>query len=268
MWTLNKSLEEIMKLHPIFGLTLAIALVIWAILQEMSNPMVFLNLHGIAIVAGGTLCVAIIIFSFKNLINLSKVLFRTIRGDIQKENQQLIQVMAEISEKNHKGERPQASEKFKKPFFLEAISLLNDETLSLEDLESVLMKRLDVQHELYRKENNSFKLLSKFPPAFGLIGATMGMIALLQGLGGEDSINKLGPAMSVALTATFWGLFLTNFILLPLGENLCHASDLDLRQRRIIMDGVLLIRQKKHPIVVKEFLQSYLAPGDRFKEAA
>lgn len=96
----------------------------------------------------------------------------------------------------------------------------------------------------------------------------MGMIALLQNLGGPDSFSKLGPAMSVALTATFWGLFLTNFILLPFGENLSHASDLDLRQRRMIVDGVILIRKKKHPIVIKEFLQSYLAPSERFKEAA
>lgn len=257
-----------MKLHPILGLILSVGLIIWAILQEMDNPKVFLNLHGIAIVVGGTFCVAIIIFSFKNLLNLMRVLFRAIRGDIQSENQNLVKILTEISEKSNQGEKVNLSSKFKKPFFDEALNLLYDETLSLEDLESVLMKRLDVQHELYRKENNSFKLLSKFPPAFGLIGATMGMIALLQSLGGQDSFSKLGPAMSVALTATFWGLIFTNFILLPIGENLTHASDLDLRQRRMIMDGVILIRQKKHPIVIKEFLQSYLAPGERLKEAA
>lgn len=256
-----------MKIHPLIGLILGLSLIIWSIMQEMSNPLVFLNLHGIAMVVGGTISVSIIIFSFRSQLNLLQVLLRTIKGDIQKENQELIQVLGELSEKKYKGEKLTGDERFKKPFFQEALTLLNDETLSFEDLEVVLKKRLDVQHELYRKENNSFKLLGKFPPAFGLIGATMGMIALLQGLGGQDSFTKLGPAMSVALTATFWGLFLTNFILLPIGENLVQASDSDLRQRRMIMDGVLLIRQKKHPIVVKEFLQSYLVPGERLKEA-
>src|SRR5690606_41072128 len=58
----------------------------------------------------------------------------------------------------------------------------------------------------------------------GLIGATMGMIALLQGLGSPDAITKLGPSMSVALTATFWGLVLANLFLIPLGENLSMSD--------------------------------------------
>jgi chemotaxis protein MotA len=255
-----------MKFHPVIGILLAVGLVIWAITQEMDNPMVFLNLHGIAVVLGGTICVSIIVFPFKNLLNLIRVLLRSIKGDFKNENQKLINLFSDISAKNLKGEKFNTQEQFNNPFYNEAISLLLDETLSLEDLDIILHKRLDCQHDMYRKENNSFKLLSKFPPAFGLIGATMGMIALLQGLGGEDSFKKLGPAMSVALTATFWGLFLTNFILLPIAENLMNASDLDLKQRNIIIDGVILVRQKKHPIVVKEFLLSHLSPSEREQE--
>jgi len=72
----------------------------------------------------------------------------------------------------------------------------------------------------------------------------------------------------VALTATFWGLTFANLILIPIGENLAIASDDDLIVRRIVVEGVLLLKEKKHPLIVEEVLKSYLSPKERNRIAA
>ena len=127
----------------------------------------------------------------------------------------------------------------------------------------MLDKRVEIQNEKYKREGLTFKIIGKFPPAFGLIGTSMGMIGLLQGLGQPDAFEKLGPSMSVALVATFYGLVYANFFLIPIGENLALASEEDLLMRRIVIDGVRLIKEEKHPLLVSEFLKSYLSPAER-----
>src|SRR5690606_16760333 len=91
----------------------------------------------------------------------------------------------------------------------------------------------------------------------------MGMIGLLQGLGEPNAFERLGPSMSVALVATFYGLVYANFVLIPIGENLALASEEDLLMRRIVAEGIRLIKEEKHPLLVEEYLKSYLAPKER-----
>jgi chemotaxis protein MotA len=71
--------------------------------------------------------------------------------------------------------------------------------------------------------------------------------------------------MSVALVATFYGLILANVFIIPVGENLAHAAEDDLTIRKVIAHGVMLIRDKKHPLKVAEYLKSYLSPKARNK---
>jgi hypothetical protein len=33
--------------------------------------------------------------------------------------------------------------------------------------------------------------------------------------------------------------------------------------RRIVVDGMRLLLERKHPVLVREFLQSYLSPSER-----
>jgi chemotaxis protein MotA len=124
---------------------------------------------------------------------------------------------------------------------------------------------VELQNEKYKREGFTFKIIGKFPPAFGLVGTTLGMIVLLQGLGSPDAFDRIGPAMSIALVATFYGLIFANVFLIPIGENLTRASEDDLLMRRIVVDGVRLLKEQKHPLLVEEYLKSYLAPSERRK---
>lgn len=64
----------------------------------------------------------------------------------------------------------------------------------------------------------SLKNLAKYPPALGMAGTVMGIVTLFQSLDGSK--NKIGPALAMAMTATFFGLAIANGIVMPLSDRL------------------------------------------------
>ena len=132
-----------------------------------------------------------------------------------------------------------------------------------EALEEILAKRAITHSKRYEYDVGVFRTLSKFPPAFGLMGTTLGMIAMLQNMGGADAQKMLGPSMAIGLVATFYGLTLANLVFIPISENLAVINRDDETLRTIVIDGLRLVRRKEHPKVVEEHLKSYLLPHER-----
>jgi len=226
--------------------------------------MVFIDTHAAVIVLGGTLATALIIFPIRQFFNLVKVYVKTVLGLDHKETLKVINEIVSLSKAIDQGQKiDNLAGQVKNHFLKESLSLLADSAFSEDELEEVLLKRVEIQNEKYRSESHRYKILGKFPPAFGLVGTTLGMIGLLQGLGGPEGFKQIGPSMSIALVATFYGLILANIVIVPVGENLAQASEEDLLMRRIVVDGVRLLKEEKHPLVVSEYLKSYLTPHER-----
>ena len=72
-----------------------------------------------------------------------------------------------------------------------------------------------------------FKTMAKFPPAFGMMGTVLGLIALLQSLGNPDAKSQIGPAMAIALVTTLYGIAINNLAIIPMGESLTKATASD-----------------------------------------
>ncbi len=249
-----------------FGIFIGVSIIIWTITGEVTNPLIFANAPAIAIVIGGTIAASLVCFPISHLFNIVKVIWRATTTSSQKKSVEVIEELVVIAEKVQSGQDALSLiEGIRNPFLKESMIVANEGAISDEDLESVLIKRVEIQNETYRQEASVFKIIGKFPPAFGLIGTTLGMVALLQSLGGEGAFQQLGPSMSVSLTATFWGLIVANLFLVPIGENLSLISQHDLITRRIIAEGVLLVKEGKHPVVIEEYLKSYLSPSIRNK---
>lgn len=245
------------------GFILGAIVVTWTILKEVSNTQIFLNPIALVIVFGGTLASVVICFPLENFVNIIKVIWRALTGKTHTEAVAVIGEIVQLAE--FRDDLTSQIGNIKNIFLKESIELSLEGAISEEDLESVLIKRVETQNEKYRQDASIFKTIGKFPPAFGLIGTTLGMIALLQSIGTEGAFQKLGPSMSTALTATFWGLVFANLFLIPLGENLFLASQYDLNVRRIIVEGVMLLKEGKHPVVIEEYLKSHLPPSMRNK---
>lgn len=255
-----------MNISAPIGFLIGLGVIAFAVTAGLDNSAVFLDMHAAVIVIGGTLAAAMICLPLSHLFALMRIFFRTITGSQKQEVLYTINEIVEVSEAINGGQTVEDTiPGVKNQFFKESLDLMTTGGLSDKQLREVLAMRVEQQNEMYKKEGATYKLIGKFPPAFGLIGATLGMIALLQGLGAPDAFQRLGPAMSVALVATFYGLILANIFIIPVGENLTHAAEDDLTIRKIIAHGILLIKNNEHPLIVAEYLKSYISPKQRNK---
>lgn len=253
-----------MNLSSILGLVLAVVVFATAAMTSTSNSKIFLDAHAMLIVVGGTIAASLLSFSFTRMRSLFKIFIKKVLGG-EKEFGLVVSEIVDLSRgyRENEGYLKQKGPTLQHPFLKEAVMLLAEGGIEAHDLDEILLKRTRNAYHRFEEDAENFKALSKFPPAFGLLGAVIGMISLMQNLGGPDSFTKVGPSMAIALVATLYGIAIANFFFLPMGENLSRLNKKELLVRQMICDGIKLIRAKKHPYMVEEACKSYLLPNER-----
>lgn len=112
-------------------------------------------------------------------------------------------------------------------------------------------------------EANMFKTIGKYPPAFGLLATTLGMISLLTKIGQPGAEKMIGPAMAIGLVGTLYGIALANLVFLPISEALMEKTEEEITIRKMIIEGSVLLKQRVNPVYMRENLNSFLLPGER-----
>jgi chemotaxis protein MotA len=253
-----------MNIFSILGFIIALAVLIIGLAISSDDFTMFVDYPSLFIVLGGTFATTSICFQLNRLFGLFKIfLYRMLKGKKFNYSDIVKEVMI-LSDEYRKGASIKSLvEKSSDYFFQEALTLLDDGIVGKEEALEMLYERNENLIYNYMNEANKIKTVGKFPPAWGMIGTTIGMIVLLSNLGGEDAMKKIGPAMSVALITTLYGTIFSNAVFIPIAENLIDGSKEIYLKNKIIIEGVKLLMEKQNPIVVAEKLNSFLIPGDR-----
>jgi chemotaxis protein MotA len=256
-----------MNFSSLLGILAAFGVLVGGVTSSTSGMEVLLNEHGILIVVGGTLAASLISFPLQDFWKLIKAfLYKVLLGKGDKPAD-VIQEIVNLSDGYRKDPSYLKSRlpSIKNPFLADAIDMLVKGGLKPEDVRNIMEVRAHTLFHRYDEEASIFKTIAKFPPAFGLMGTTLGMIGLMQSIGSEDAFEKIGPTMGVALVATLYGVAIANLIFIPLGENIGRLNNQEDTLRSIIIEGVELISRRSHPVLVEEKLKSYLLPSERPK---
>jgi chemotaxis protein MotA len=261
-----------MNISSLIGIVAAVAVLAVSVMMSSKSPHVFLDPHGILVVIGGTAAASLLCFPPSFYFKIFKVFINKFLGNYALRYETVINEIVDLAKgiRTDPNYMKTKAKSLKTPFLADALDLINQGGIPEEALDSILIKRAKTHAKRYDNDVNIFKTVAKFPPAFGLMGTTLGMISLLQQLGSPDAVKLLGPAMAVGLVATFYGIVLANLMFIPISENLTMINRMDETVREIVIDGLRLIRKKEHPKVVEEHLKSYLLPGERaaLKKAA
>lgn len=253
-----------MNFSSFIGIVCGAVIVAYGVIDS-GDKAIFLNFHAIAIVIGGTLAATLISFKGSTLVTLIRVFVRQVMGLKSDTYGQVIQEVVQLA-KGYRNDSTFLSAnvaKVRTPFLKEAIEMLVQGGIPGTQLEVILKRRALTHFKRYEEEAEIFKVIAKFPPAFGLLGTTLGMIGLMRGLGSAETASAIGPAMAIGLTATFYGIAIANFIFIPMAENLMKMNREDEIMREMVIDGIKLLREKQHPLIVEEHLKSYLLPNER-----
>ncbi|MAZ49432.1 MAG: hypothetical protein CME65_12805 [Halobacteriovoraceae bacterium] len=254
-----------MNFLSLVSFAIAFAVLGLGLLSSADDPTIFLDEISAVIVLGGTFAATAIAFRMEKIIMLIKIfLVRVIKGN-DVEYKEIIVSLIKISESfsNNPEQAKKIAQDSKNPFLLEAIELATEGILSPGDIYRILRARVESMHQHHLIDASKFKTIGKFPPAFGMMGTTIGMIVLLSNLGGADAAKSIGPAMAICLITTLYGVALANLVIIPIAENLSATSKEIRIKNSIIVEGIKLIMNGKNSILIAEELNSFLLPKER-----
>jgi chemotaxis protein MotA len=254
-----------MNFSSFLGLGIGAGVMYFALISTTDNLKFFLDPHGILIVIGGTLAAASISFPILKVLSLLKVFILRVLGPGRVDYQSIIHQLIELNKKAGLGITGinDVLPSIKHDFLREAVALVGAGVLSEKEIRAALEQRLKTIEGRYMHEANMFRVIGRFPPAFGLLATTLGMIAVLQKIGQADSQKLIGPAMSIGLIGTLYGIALANLIFIPIAENLTERTQEEMALRRLIVEGALMLKSQVNPITMRESLNSFLLPKDR-----
>lgn len=149
------------------------------------------------------------------------------------------------------------------PLIKQGLSLIENE-LPLDRIYYILNQQIQVQQTEDSKVKDMFSTLGKLPPTFGMLGTVIGLVGLLESLGGDSGSASVGGAMAVALITTLYGLVISNFFLDPVANNLRIKQDHMLTVAKIILKGLILSADSTvTTIEVQEIMNAYLPEKEK-----
>ncbi len=145
--------------------------------------------------------------------------------------------------------------KIEDPFLRESLMLAVD-GVHAEDLRRMMELQLDYEGEKEERIPKVFDAAGGFAPTFGIIGAVLGLIQVMQRL---QNIDEVGKGIAVAFVATIYGVGSANLFFLPCAGKL----RIRLRERQIVqemtLEAVLAIVEGVHPRALELRLNSFAA---------
>jgi chemotaxis protein MotA len=105
-----------------------------------------------------------------------------------------------------------------------------------------------------------FRGLAKAAPSFGIIGSVIGLMEMLVGIGDVGVIIKTIP---ISLTATLYGILLSDFLFTPLAEAIFARTQAELFLKNLIVNGVIAINDEQDTYKLEKKLCSFLTASVR-----
>jgi len=259
-----------MDLGTILGLVAGIGIIVVGIIQSGGDLFWFYNFNSILIVLGGTLAATLVALPLKAVGNIFNILKKVFIG----EQYDYIGTIEEIVEKAQKSRKDGLLSleadlpNMKAGFFKNGIELAINERESsrLRTFLNLEMNNIQSRHIAGQE---LFLYMGTYAPAFGMLGTVLGLIVMMNNFagGGEESsasydvaekFAQLLSGMGLALITTFYGVFMANMIFLPIGGKLKRKSENEMMLKNIVVEGIISIHAREHPILIKEKLMTFV----------
>ena len=247
----------------IVGVFLTVFIVYWAATNTASSSKAYLDLMSLIIVVGGSFSVSFmtngVMNTFKMFAHIPTVFRRT-----KYDNVKITKELVEVSKKYHFGtlQMKQLDQSAYHPFVIDGIKLLHNK-FDAEKLRTIMSNMMIQSQERDEKIIENIEQLSKYPPALGMMGTILGLVAVLKDINTPTQMSNIGPSMAIALITTLYGILLSNYVLQPLADNLQNRSYSDLKIRQLIAEAVILVSEGNDPVYIREVLLSFLTPEEK-----
>jgi len=249
-----------MDLATIIGIVSAFSLVFIAVASGGGLAW-FWDGPSALIVFGGTFGAVLINYPLADVLGVIKVAQNAFFKKEQKARAaiDLLVTMSKVSRRDGMLALQHLTGRLHDPFLIKAVNLIID-GLEPVDVTNILETELDFIEERHRLGAEIFTTMGNYAPAMGMTGTLIGLVQMLMRMSDPSSI---GPAMSVALVTTFYGVILAYLLFLPLAGKLKRLSAQELLVKQLIINGILSIQAGDNPRILEQKLHAFISPHER-----
>jgi chemotaxis protein MotA len=140
------------------------------------------------------------------------------------------------------------------PFLKKGLQMLVDGA-EPDAIRSILEVEMQTREHFDQQSAKVFEGMGIYAPTLGIIGAVLGLMAVMKNLADP---SKLGAGIAAAFTATIYGIASANLFFLPIAAKLKSAIAEQTRMREMTIEGLISISQGENPRNIESKLKGYL----------
>lgn len=140
------------------------------------------------------------------------------------------------------------------PFVQKLLQLLVDGS-EPEVIQGIMDVEISTREEVDTAAAKVFEAMGIYAPTMGIVGAVLGLMAVMQNLADP---SKLGTGIAAAFVATIYGIGSANLFFLPMAGKLKSIIHGQTTAREMVVEGVVSIAQGENPRNIETKLKGYL----------
>lgn len=251
-----------MDLSTIIGIVLGIVAVFVGMVLKGASLTALINPAAFLIIIVGTIASVMIAFPMKELKRvpkLFKILFTETKLTSDIEIIKMFSQWADLARREGLLALESKAAEVEDSFLKNGLTLAIDGQ-NADYIRDVLSEEVEALEERHASGAQIFSQAGTYAPTLGVLGAVVGLIAAL---GDMSDIEKLGHAISAAFVATLLGIFTGYVLWTPFANKLKRKSAEEVKQKRMMIEGVLSVLEGEAPRVIEQKLASYLPMEER-----
>ena len=270
--------ESKTDLGTIIGLLTGSGIIVIGILTGGGELYWFFNLNSLLIVVGGTFAATMVNLPLKAVKNSFSILKNVLKG----EDYDYAGIIEEVVQKATKARKDGLLSleadlgSMRDGFFKNGIELAINER-DAKRLRTFLNLEMNNINSRHIAGQELFLYMASYAPAFGMLGTVLGLIIMMKNFTtvGDDVVGSFSVAerfaellggMGLALITTFYGVFFANMIFLPIGGKLKRRSENELMLKSIVVEGIISIHAREHPMLIREKLMTFVPSQYRYND--
>ncbi|MDP6574256.1 MAG: MotA/TolQ/ExbB proton channel family protein [Rhodospirillales bacterium] len=257
-----------MSIVTILGLVGAFGLFLGSIMMSTDNYVIFVSASSFVMVFGGTMAAMMISFEPRYVILSLKVLVKIFfspkigRNVLKAEIGRIIRWAYTVQKSGIPALESESKKAVKEDKFMKFGVEMVISGYTGDEVREIMMTTIETSFGRNTVQVNILKAMAGAAPAFGMIGTLVGLIIMLDGMGGDPS--QLGAGLAVALLTTLYGVMFAQIIFKPAATKIMQREQILRFRNLLVAEGLALLADRKSPRFIQDKMNSYLDPAIHF----
>ncbi len=257
-----------MSFTTIVALLIAFGLFIGAIMWSTTHYIIFVSGSSLVMVLGGTLAATFISYEPRYVMMSLKLIYKMFaspaigRNILKSEVGRVIRWAYTVQKSGLPALEAESKKAGRGDKFLQFGIEMVVSGYNGEEVREILTNTIETTFGRNTVQVNILKMMAAASPAFGMIGTLIGLIIMLDSMGGDPS--ALGAGLAVALLTTLYGILFARLFYMPASTKIMQREQIVRFRNYLVAEGLALLADRKSPRYIQDKMNSYLDPAIHF----